>query len=150
METPTTLPNATEMATREFTLAEWLTYYRNTWIRHALARTVDVISDEQTKQKDPETMVMHFNELGQPMEMPVKARLEARKILLQDALDIVRVVEKLTASGDNFESTYWSPEALAVAADMMPEPESEKQEQEVEQEKVDPSTPVEAEVETQS
>ncbi len=152
MEIPTTLPTATEMAAREFTLQEWFTYYRNTWMRNAIARTVDVMIDERQKAVTPNEECFWFNEVGQPLLMTVSERLEKRKLALQDALDILNVVETLSAAGDNFESTYWTKEALAIAADMMPQPASEKQEEpavegvEPTEEKTDPAAPVDAEV----
>ena len=115
---PLVMPSAVELAKLKFTPKEWLTYYRNVWLRNAVARTIDVKNDEMAKAKDPEQIVSHDSN-GDPV--PVKERVETRKILVQDALDIVRVIDELLKTEDSvFEETHWSEKALAVAEDMMP------------------------------
>lgn len=105
---------------KEYSPRDWLIYYKNVWIRNTIARTIDVDTDRALKNVDPETMV-DVPENGQVV--PVKVRLESRKISVQDGLDIIAAIDRLLASlpeGQTFESKYWSKEALKVDDDMMP------------------------------
>lgn len=115
--------------TNKTTETDWLNYYKNTWIKNSIAITIDVQNDTTLKAIDPEQKVMKYDaETGQPTGeyIPVKERLELRKISLQDALDILRAIQELekTASAE-FEAKHWSKEALAVAPDMIPKVEEE-------------------------
>lgn len=124
METSTTLPTAAELAKRDYTPQEWLQYYKNIWTRNAVARTIDVKVDEAIKATNPEELVDSDTERGQAVT--VKERLEHRKILVQDALDLCEAIEKLMQiAPEEFVKSTWSKEALAVAADMMPETPAE-------------------------
>ena len=103
----------------DYTPKMWLTYYRNVWIRNTVARSIDVVTDQKLKKEDPEQMV---EEAGTGQIIPVKQRLEARKIAVQDGLNIIAGIDRLlTLPADvNFEEKYWSKEALAVDEDMLP------------------------------
>lgn len=107
-----------ELTKREFTPQEFLLYYKNTWIRNAAARTIDVQTDRVKKAADPEEMVEHEGKI-----IPVKERLELRKIGVQEALDIVNGADallKTDLAGKTFAEVFWSADALKVDADMMP------------------------------
>ena len=102
----------------DYTPKMWLTYYRNVWIRNTVARSIDVVTDQKLKKEDPEQMV---EEAGTGQIIPVKQRLENRKIAVQDGLDILAGIEKLLAlSDEDFKNTQWTKEALKVDEDMMP------------------------------
>lgn len=119
MEPSQTIPNVAELSARDFTAKQWLRYYKNIWTRNAVARTVDVVADEALKAINPEEPVE--SGIGDGRVIPVKERLEHRKILVQDALDVREAIDKLLAlSEEEFEKARWSKEALAVAKDMMP------------------------------
>lgn len=121
MEPAVTMPNVIELATRKITAQEWLQYYQNIWTRNAVARTVDVKVDEALKAINPEEPVE--SGMGDGQVIAVKERLEHRKILVQDALDISEAIGKLIAhTPEEFEKAEWSKEALAVAPDMLPVP----------------------------
>lgn len=113
------MPNVVDLTKRKITAQEWLQYYQNIWTRNAVARTVDVKVDEALKAINPDELVESgMNDGG---VIPVKERLEHRKILVQDALDISEAIGKLIAhTPEEFEKSEWSKEALAVAKDMMP------------------------------
>lgn len=123
-ETSTTLPASAELAQRDFTPQQWLQYYKNIWTRNAVARTIDVKVDEAIKAVNPEEPVDSDTERGQVIT--VKERLEHRKILVQDALDLCEAIEKLMQiAPEEFVKSTWSKEALAVATDMIPETPAE-------------------------
>lgn len=112
-----TMPAHDAMTKAEYTPAEWLTYYKNIWTRNLIARTIDMQSDTLLKASDPKGEVM--SDEGRPI--PVAARLEHRKILVQDALTLLGAINSLGAiKPDEFIEKFWSKEALAVAPDMIP------------------------------
>lgn len=115
---PALSPSAIELAKNNITRKEWLQYYKNVWTRNLMARAIDVASDDALKLEDPNTEV-----LGEPGELiPVKERLERRKLHVQDALAILKGVEILMGlSEEEIEAKFLSEEALKVASDMMPE-----------------------------
>lgn len=103
---------------KSYSPKEWLQYYRNVWGRNLIARTVDVKCDQVLKATDPDAMV---EETGTGNIIPVKERLEIRKMDVQDALNIVEGIDALIAIDDaKFAETLWSKEALKVDADVMP------------------------------
>lgn len=119
-QNPTTIPTAFELANANLTTKQWLTYYLNIWKRNAVARTIDVFTDQKLKDADADQEVESRDTLGRTFLQPVAERLEERKILLQDALDIVYAIEQLLINNEeSFEKTYWSKEALAVAPDVI-------------------------------
>ena len=98
------------------TKKQWLQYYINTWNRNLIARTIDVHTDMVLKSVDPEQQVQ--SDAG--AMVPVKVRLEHRKIAVQDALEIVKAAAALLELSDEDLEKEWSPEALAIAKDMLP------------------------------
>lgn len=103
-------------AKNKYTYAEWLNYYKNVWNRNLVARTIDVQTDLLLKSQDPEMVVQH--EGG---SLPVKERLEHRKILVQDALDLIAGIDLLIAqTPEEYVKNNLTKEALAVAPDMLP------------------------------
>lgn len=123
-ESSTTLPTSAELAQRDFTPQQWLQYYKNVWTRNAVARTIDVKVDEAIKAINPEEPVDSDTQRGEVIT--VKERLEHRKILVQDALDLCDAIEKLMQiAPEEFVKLTWSKEALAVATDMIPETPTE-------------------------
>lgn len=117
MDNPQTSPSSMELANLTLTPRQWLNYYRNIWVRNSIARTIDVQTDMALKAKDKTMMVP--DETGQ--NVLIGARLESRKIILQDALELIESIDTLLGvSDENFIKERWSKEALAVEADMMP------------------------------
>lgn len=115
------MPSMDALAKTKYTPADWLLYYRNIWSRNLVARTIDVYSDKVTKEKNPNETVASDD----GAHMPVKQRLEMRKIAVQDALDLIKSIDDLIAQGDKFEDMNWSDAALAIAPDMLKKPEPE-------------------------
>ncbi len=112
-----TVPSIEQLIGRKVTSKEWLNYYRNVWLRNAVARAVDVKCDSILAAKNPEDMVMEYEvETGAPTgeKIPVKVRLETRKLLVQDALDVVESVDALLKEE---ETSYFGKEALAPAVE---------------------------------
>ena len=101
---------------------QWLIYYRNIWSRNLLARTIDLQSDITRKAINPEEEVTMDD--GSQRPTTVKARLETRKILIEDALEILASIKVLLEVAEDpkqdFIKKYYSKEALAVAPDMLP------------------------------
>ena len=111
------MPSFDTLTKQQYTAQEWMQYYKNIWVRNLVARTIDVKNDQKLKAKNPDELVM--GEDGNPL--PVKVRLENRKIVVQDALDLIATIDELLAiSGDTFAATVWSEEALKVDEDMLP------------------------------
>lgn len=132
------MPHVAVLVKESFTTKQWLNYYKNIWSRNHAARVIDMYTDIRLKAEDPNQMVT--SEDGR--EIMVKERLEHRKILVQDAIDLLKTVDDLLAR-ENIESA-WDKEALAVAPDMLPdEPKKEtdtKEGAEATQEKTEPTT----------
>jgi hypothetical protein len=119
MDPVQTMPTNDGLTTKIYTAKEWLTYYRNIWVRNLVARTIDVENDAKLKASDPTFMVQ--NDDGRPVM--VKERLEHRKIIVQDALDLVASIDACLADAGNdeaFAQARWSAEALKVDPDMLP------------------------------
>lgn len=113
------MPSVKELVTMQFTNKHWLQYYLNIWTRNTMAMAIDVQFDKVMKANNPEAMVEYEGQL-----IPVKTRLENRKIKLQDYLDIVAAIKHLMSiADDEFEAKVLSKEALAVDEDMLPKEE---------------------------
>lgn len=105
---------------------QWIQYYKNIWTRNIIAKVIDIQGDIARKAKDPEDQVEHDEMRG--AFMAVKERLEMRKAKLLDWKEILDNAEKLLKMSDEEIAKLWSPEALAVAPDMIPKPEEKKPE----------------------
>ena len=108
-----------------FTPREWLTYYRNIWNKNMIATIVDIQVDTTLKSVNPDEQVEGDRDrMGNIMYVPVKQRLEERKLQTEIALRVIRAIDALLALSDEEIENRWSPEATAVAPDMMPEPQA--------------------------
>lgn len=103
------------LMTNQYTFKQWMQFYKNTWQRNLTARCIDLQSDIALKAKDPETPVV--TEDGQTV--PVKIRLEYRKIVVQDALDLIASIDAMIAMTDEQFAAFISPEGLAIAPDVI-------------------------------
>jgi hypothetical protein len=113
------MPDISSLCANTYTKKQWLNYYKNVWTRNLMARAIDVQTDATLKAKNPEEIVQTDDQ----RQVPVKERLEIRKMLVQDALDLIVGIDALLiiAEKDNeFQTLVLSPEALAVAKDMIP------------------------------
>lgn len=110
-----------------YTPLQWLYFYKNLWTRNLIARTIDVQNDAASKAKNAGEMVPD-DVTGEPI--PVSARLERRKIVVQDALDLLvsidAMIKVIDEDKEDFTAKFWSPEALQVAEDMLPKKDEEK------------------------
>lgn len=113
-------PDPAIMLKGVLTPAEWLTYYENYWTSVAIARTVDVQADLMRKAKDGDELVQDDgNSAYTPMApLPVKMRLEKRKMALESSLEIIASIKALKALPEGDLEKMWTPEFLAVAADV--------------------------------
>jgi hypothetical protein len=111
-----TMPHLETLIKGSYNIREWLHYYKNIWVRNLTARLIDVETDKVLKQQDPEQLVPSHD----GREMVVKERLEYRKMLVQDAVDLIAGIELLIAKSDDELKSACSKEALAVAEDMIP------------------------------
>lgn len=111
-----TMPSFDSMTQKNYSRREWITYYKNVWERNATARLIDVQTDTAKKAVDPEELV--DDQSGQ--NIPVKVRLEMRKMAVAEALEIVKATDALLALSDDELVAKTSDEALKVAEDMMP------------------------------
>ncbi len=115
-----TMPVVDGLCKTTYTAKEWLNYYWNVWNRNLVARTIDVQTDTALKAINPEELV----QADDGRQITVKERLELRKILVQDALNLLAGIKILMDIPDaDFENKVWSAEALKVAEDMIPKEE---------------------------
>jgi len=111
------MPDISSLAANTYTKRQWLNYYKNVWTRNLMARCIDVQTDTTLKAKNPEEMVQTDDQRA----VPVKERLEVRKMLVQDALDLIAGIDALLAiEDDKFDEQVLSADALKVAPDMIP------------------------------
>lgn len=103
------------LTTKNYTAADWALYYKNVWMRNAIARTIDVQSDMNIFAKNPNQMVQVDSPNGRDMSFcPVTERIEIRKIALQDAIDILQSIDVVLGTSD-ITGHYWNPEFLKVS-----------------------------------
>ncbi len=107
------------MVTKDYTVRQWLTYYKNIWTRNLAARLIDVKTDQQLKAKDPNGVT---DEAGADGRTPksVKVRLEERKLAVQDSVDILAGIDAMLALTPEELTAAAGAEALKVDADMIP------------------------------
>jgi hypothetical protein len=53
------MPGKDALCNEAFSPAQWLNYYLNVWTRNLVARTIDVETDRQLKEIDPERPVQN-------------------------------------------------------------------------------------------
>lgn len=117
-----TLPTFNSMIEGNYTLQDFLKYYKVIWTRNLAASTVDMNVDMMNKAKDPEEMVNADDGVGSNGrgQEPVKARLEKRKMRVQDNAAILKSINALLAlTPEELEKNFHSEEALQVAPDML-------------------------------
>lgn len=132
------MPNLESMVKGKYGVRDWLNYYRNVWTRNLTARLTDVQTDTELKKKTPDETVQGDD--GQPL--PVKHRLEIRKIAVQDAVNLIGNIDKLLALDDAQLAATYGLEALKVAADMIPKADTaEKTPEQKELEQKTPPSP---------
>lgn len=103
------------LTTKNYTATDWALYYKNVWMRNAIARTIDVQSDMSIFANNPNQMVQVDSPNGRDMSFcPVTERIEIRKIALQDAIDIIKSIDVVLGTSD-ITGHYWSPEFLKVS-----------------------------------
>lgn len=112
-----TMPGMQLMITKSFTVRDWLLYYKNMWTRNLAARLTDVQGDITLKKADAEALV---DDDMTKQEVPVKVRLEHRKIIVQDCINVLASIDSLLALDDATLAATYSKDALKVADDMIP------------------------------
>lgn len=132
MDPVQTMPDVNSLVKNSFEIKDWLKYYENIWKRNLTARLVDIETDLALKATNPDLEVV--NDDG--AQMPVKARLEHRKILAQDAVNILDKFAKLLALTPGELLTKYNPDALKIADDMLPKKPVESVDQETKKYKV--------------
>lgn len=115
MDPVQTMPSMDALTKKAYAVKEWLMYYKNVWTRNLAARLIDVANDTTLKAKNPDEEVT----LPTGHMAPVKQRLEERKLLVQDAVDLLASVEALLALDDDVLAATYGEEALKVADDML-------------------------------
>lgn len=110
-----------ESTQKIFTNTEILFYYRNLWKRNVVARAIDVVTDTAKKAVNPEEEVEYIDPITRQVTyMPVKERLELRKVLVKEAQELLTAIDSMLATKEeDFYNTYFSEKALAVAEDMI-------------------------------
>lgn len=109
MDTQT--PSMDSMTQKVYSVREWFTFYKNTWLRNSAARAIDVYTDTVLLAKEGPEFMVEDGRTGQ--NIPVKIRLELRKMNVQDAIEIVKAADALLALTDEeIEAKCFSEEAL--------------------------------------
>ncbi len=117
-----TMPEVDALVKKTYSIKDFLNYYKNIWTMYLAARCVDVQTDMALKALNPKEQVTLVLD-NQLLKMTAAERLEQRKILVGDALEILAGIEILLAIPDaEFNEKVLSPAALAVAEDMLPKP----------------------------
>jgi len=119
--TQKTMQTFIEATGKIFTLKEILTYYRNIWMQHVIARAIDVQTDVAKKANNPEEEVENIDPITRQISyITVKERLELRKILVKEAQEIVSAIDTMLAvEEDKIAETFLGEKALAVDEDML-------------------------------
>lgn len=108
------MPSLDALTHKVYSPKDWLTFYKNIWTRNLVARTIDVQNDMNLKAKNPDEPVEFPTPMG-VVEIPVKQRLEHRKMLVADALEVLDVIDTILALGEpEIREAYWTEEALKV------------------------------------
>lgn len=107
-----------QMIKNAYSVRDFLNYYKNSWTRNMTARLIDVQNDTIAKSIDPDMQV----QAEDGREVAVKVRLEHRKIVVQDALNLIAAINALLALDDAGLAASYSKDALKIAADMIQKP----------------------------
>ena len=111
--------NVAFLIAENLTVRQWLQYYKNVWMRNLSARVIDVETDTTLKSVNPEEQV----QAEDGRAVTVKERLEMRKIVVQDAVDLIAGIDSLLALTDEDLAKKYGTDALKVAEDMLPKVE---------------------------
>ena len=117
------MPNFELLVGRDYSATEWLRFYKNIWTRNLMARVIDVQTDKTIHAKDAYAELVEQDQFRNQRVVKIKDRLEDRKILVQDALDIIRSADELLdlAKDDAvFIEATLSEKALAPAPEETP------------------------------
>jgi len=110
------MPPVKDLVESELTVKHWLVYYKNVWTRNLIARTVDLQGDIEMAAKNPTEVVLSDD---QTKTQTVTERIENRKMLVQDALNVVQTIgvllDKANDQAVDFLDMFWSEKALAPA-----------------------------------
>lgn len=113
-----TMPNNEYMVKGTMTIAESLNYYKNWWTRMLTSFIIDVEFDKLIMAADPDAIVPDHNE--EPI--PVKIRLERRKMNVENAQRMLKAVENLIAVPEGeFHDRFLSEQALKVSDEVVAE-----------------------------
>ena len=98
---------------------ENLIMFKNDWNSKLTARLIDLVHDQQTKERDPNAMVLTQNPTtGQYKEVKVDERINNSKFKIQDALDILKAIDTLLVDMESetvsFENKYFSKDTLKI------------------------------------
>ncbi len=122
MDNEQTTPSVDDLTAKSYSTKEWLTYYLNVWSRNLVARAIDVEHDKRAKLINPEEIVLESSPDGRLEKITVKERLENRKIMVSDALNLVKSIEGMLSYLDtenSDENIFWGKTALKVDGDMI-------------------------------
>ena len=114
------MPTFDQMLTSQYTPKQWLQYYKNIWTRNLMARCIDMQSDITEKASNPDRMVLPDD--GSGITLPIKERLELRKISVSEATQLLSALEILITKTDEEVVAFFSADNLKVAEDMKKAP----------------------------
>lgn len=124
MDQSQTMPPINFMISEKMDVKAWLTYYKNMWTRNQVATMIDIATDIELKAKNPNTMVT--SDTDRTLTIPVKVRLEDRKVRMEDNLRLLAAVDSMLAmTTEELTKTYMTEEALKVADDVAKEMQDE-------------------------
>lgn len=101
-----------------YTRKEHLVTYKNDWESKLMARLIDLVHDEQTKERDEKALVLVQDFNGMYKEVPVQERIDKNKLKIIDALDIIKAIDTLLVDIESesidFQSKYLAEEKLKI------------------------------------
>lgn len=113
MDNPQVTPSTDILTQKNYTMREWLMFYKNIWTRNLVARLVDVNTDIAGKKINAEEMVL----CDDKQYRTVSERLELSKISVKKAKEILASINELMALNDVELVGRYSDVALAFTPD---------------------------------
>jgi len=104
MDPVQSMPTMESLTQKEYSVREWLHYYKNIWTRNITAREIDIQVDIVAVEVNPEKPVIC--EDGEVRA--VKDRLELRKKAIEDGINILKAVDSLLLKQDGEIENKWN------------------------------------------
>lgn len=110
------MPNPMTMCETLITPRQWVTFYKNLWMRNLIARTIDMQTAAAEVAQDKDQPVQD-DETRQAIS--AADRLERRKMKVSVAVEVIASIDAMLAIIDDAElAKLWSAEATKLTPDV--------------------------------